>query len=122
MTVSETLFSCSRCANINILDVIGVRWNPLIVLDSYEGKCPFKKFSPSAEGISSDMLTDRLYRPENAGVIDLFPYHRQPLCHCYKLIAKGEDLLAVLHSIVVWGKKYILGTVIQSQQPPLIQY
>ncbi len=121
MTDSEALYSRSRCPVTNVLDIIGDRWSLLIIRDIYLGKRTFKEFSQSPEGISTNILANRLSRLEEEGIIRRLPYNTQPLRYCYELTTKGEDLLPVLQEIVVWGKKYIPGIKIQSQQPPMVQ-
>ena len=72
----------------------------------FHGKRNYGEFLASDEGISTNILADRLQRLERDGVIDkeADPENRQrPV---YRLTQKGKDLLPVMLEITAWSGKY----------------
>jgi DNA-binding HxlR family transcriptional regulator len=93
----------SPCPIACTLDLIGDRWTLLVVRDCLFGKSQFKEFRASPEGIATNILTDRLARLVDHGVLarDEAGYHLTP---------KGKSLLPILEFIKDWGLANIQGT------------
>jgi DNA-binding HxlR family transcriptional regulator len=90
------------------LEVVGDRWSLLIVRDlAFAGKRRFRELLQSDEGISSTVLSDRLARLVEAGVLTRHghPNHRQMAV--YSLTPMGVDLLDVVVSLGVWGRRHL---------------
>ena len=100
----------SACPIACTLDIIGDRWSMLLIRDLFLGKCRFKEFIDSAEGITPNILTDRLRRLENAGLIIRRRYSEHPPRDEYLLTAVGTDLRPVVLALVDWGLAHIPGT------------
>lgn len=101
----------SRCPITNTLDLIGDKWTLLIIRDMlYLGKKTFNEFLESPEGIATNILTERLKRLEDFGIIAKEPYSRSPLRYRYTLTHRGRDLKNVLTELVHWGNAHIEGT------------
>lgn len=88
------------------LDLIGDRWTLLVVRDLFKGKRRFSEFLASEEGIKTNILTDRLKRLEDAGLVERTPYQRHPPRFEYHLTRAGRDLSPVLTAIFAWGREY----------------
>lgn len=89
------------------LELFGDRWSLLIIRDlMFFGKRYYSEFLTSAEGISTNILADRLAMLEEAGIIrrSRDEAHRQKLI--YSLTEKGIDLLPVIIDIGLWSDKY----------------
>ena len=89
------------------LEVFGDRWSLLIVRDMmFAGKRHFRELLQSEEGISSNILTERLGTLVAHGVLSKTadPTHRQKAI--YSLTSMGIDLLPVVAQIGIWGRKH----------------
>lgn len=101
----------SCCALTNTLDIIGDKWTLLVVRDMlFAGKTQFSDFLESPEGISTNILAERLKRLEEYGLVQKTPYQKKPLRHAYSLTQKGLDLRPVMMEILKWGLNNIEGT------------
>jgi|KBSMisStaDraftv2_1062788.scaffolds.fasta_scaffold2130877_2 DNA-binding HxlR family transcriptional regulator len=103
-------FRRSACAVANTLEVIGDKWSLLVVRDLLHGKQTFGELLDSPERIPTNLLTDRLRRLEEAGIVQRSVYQERPVRHAYGLTPRGEELGEVLLALVKWGKKHIPGT------------
>lgn len=105
MTINENVRS--GCPVSLGLDIFGDRWTLLIVRDlMFSGKRHFREMLQSGEGISSNILADRLQMLLAQGVITRTkdPSHRQKVV--YSLTEKGIDLLPILMQISRWSYKH----------------
>ena len=108
---NETEFKRSSCALANILDILGDKWTILVVRDLYLGKKTYGEFQKSPEKIPTNILAERLKRLEASGIISKQSYQQRPVRYAYSLTEKGEALGPMLKEMVIWGNKYIPGTV-----------
>jgi len=89
------------------LDIFGDRWTLLIVRDlMFTGKRHFREMLCSEEGISSNILADRLQMLLAEGIVTRTEdaRHRQKVV--YSLTEKGIDLLPILMQISRWSSKH----------------
>ena len=100
----------SPCPIACVLDVIGDKWTLLIIRDLAFGKSLFKEFTASPEKIATNILTDRLNRLVEHGLVEKFPAPNQTGREAYRLTEKGNSLMPVLSSVAEWGLKHIRGT------------
>ncbi len=101
----------SACPIANMLDLVGDKWSLLIVRDILlNNKHRYNDFLASDEGITTNILADRLKRLEQYGIIDKTPYQHNPIRYDYHLTKKGHDLRPLIMEMVAWGLKYIPGT------------
>lgn len=106
----------SECALTNALDIIGDKWTLLVIRDMlFVGKSQFGDFLESPEGISTNILTDRLKRLEEYGLISKKPYQKKPVRHAYFLTEKGEGLRPIMMEIIAWGIKNIEGVYVPTE-------
>jgi len=93
------------------LDLLGDKWTLLVVRDLlFLGKRKFGELAASPEGIPTNILTDRLRRLEECGVLVKVPYLSRPQRYEYHLTERGMDLLPVLRAIIQWGHRHLPGT------------
>ena len=101
----------SECPITNTLDLIGDKWTLLIIRDIlFLKKKSFNEFLESPEGIATNILTERLKRLEDHGIIAKRPYRKGPSRYEYTLTQRGEDLQPLLMEMIRWGNTHIEGT------------
>ena len=102
--------SRSGCPIATTLDHIGDRWSLVIARDMVNGKRRFAEFAASPEGITTNILSDRLARMERQGLVEKVPYQSRPLRHEYLLTEKGRDLLPVMQAMCRWANRHVPDT------------
>jgi DNA-binding HxlR family transcriptional regulator len=99
----------SQCPVASALDLVGDKWSLVIVRDATVGKRRYGDFLGSPEGITTNILADRLKRLEQAGILRKRAYQTRPRRYEYLLTEKGADLLPVLQHLALWAHKHIPG-------------
>jgi DNA-binding HxlR family transcriptional regulator len=94
------------CPVARALSVIGDRWTLLIVRDCFLGKSRFEEFQKSL-GVTRHVLSDRLKRLAEQGVLERNAYSEKPLRYAYQLSEKGRDFAPALVGLKDWGKKHM---------------
>ena len=95
----------SECPITNTLDLIGDKWTLLVIRDMmFLKKKSFNEFLESREGIATNILTDRLKRLEENGIIEKRPYKKIPARYEYTLTRRGAGLRSVLIEMIEWGQ------------------
>ena len=97
----------SGCPIATTLDLVGDRWTLVIVRDMLTGKKRFGEFLGSPERITTNILTDRLVRMEQAGLVDKTAYQTRPPRFEYRLSKKGTALLPVVQEICRWANRFM---------------
>ena len=104
-----TDISRSGCPINLSLEVLGDKWSLLIIRDMMFGnRRHFRELlTKSEEGISSNILADRLKTLLDEGIItrEDDPTHKQK--GIYSLTEQGIELLPVLAQMAAWGYKYL---------------
>ncbi|MGC1466540.1 MAG: helix-turn-helix domain-containing protein [Pseudolabrys sp.] len=99
----------SGCPINLTLEVVGDKWSLLIIRDIIFGnRRHFRELlTRSEEGISSNILADRLKTLLQQGILTRAddPAHKQK--GVYSLTEKGIELLPVLAQMAGWGRKYL---------------
>ena len=87
--------------------MFGDRWSLLIVRDlMFNKKYEFKDFLAAKEGIATNVLSDRLRRLEQHGIITKATHPSDARRVDYRLSEKGLDLAPVLVEMVIWAAKH----------------
>ena len=97
----------STCPISTALELVGDRWTLLVIRDlMFAGKRHFREFQQSEEGISSNILADRLASLVGNGILSRRddPTHAQKAI--YSLTRKGLDLLPVVVAMSQWTQKH----------------
>ena len=101
----------STCPLTNTLDLIGDKWTLIVIRDMlFVGKKQFGDFLSSPESISTNILTDRLKRLEDYGLIEKRLYQDNPPRYEYFLTDTGFSLKPIIMDIADWGMTHIEGT------------
>ena len=100
----------SPCPVACTLDILGDRWTLLVVRDLVLGRSRFKDFAASPEGIPTNILSDRLQRLLDSGVVTQVSAAPGSKHLAYQLTEKGRALMPVLKSMRDWGLEWEKGT------------
>ncbi|MEM9540484.1 MAG: helix-turn-helix domain-containing protein [Cyanobacteria bacterium P01_E01_bin.42] len=107
----------STCPIASTLDLIGDRWTLLIVRDMiFFHKHRFEEFLDSPEGISTNVLANRLKLLEELELVTKQPYSNHSRRMSYHLTEKGESLRTLLKVMTRWGLKHLPDTEIPREE------
>ena len=104
----RTAFADWPCSLARSVDLLGDWWTPLVLRDAYYGVRRFEDFQRSL-GIGRNILTQRLNRLVDEGMLERRPYQDRPVRHEYILTDKGRDFFPVVAAIVRWGDRWLAG-------------
>jgi DNA-binding HxlR family transcriptional regulator len=97
----------SGCPVSIALDLFGDRWSLLIVRDiMVRGYRTFREFQHSGEGIATNILSDRLQRLHEGGIVASEAAGSDGRSLHYRLTPKGISLAPVLLEILLWGARH----------------
>lgn len=99
-TYDQITCSIARC-----LEVLGDRWTLLVVRNALVGMTRFDDFQRNL-GLAPNVLSDRLARLCQEGVLERVQYADRPVRHEYVPTAKGRELWSVLTAMLEWGDRY----------------
>jgi DNA-binding HxlR family transcriptional regulator len=89
------------------LDLFGDRWTLLVLRDVIlHGKTRFAEFQGSDEGIASNILSDRLRRLDEQGIVVTRKDPSDARQKIYGVTDKGRSLTPVLLEIAAWGASH----------------
>lgn len=88
------------------LEIIGDRWSMLVLREAFRGLRRFEEFRLDL-GIARPVLSDRLRKLVDAGVLDKVPYQQHPLRHEYRLTPMGLELSPALVALMRWGDRWL---------------
>lgn len=107
----------SQCPVANGLDILGDRWTLLIIRDlMFTNRREFGHFLMSGEGISTNILTDRLDKLRCFGIINKQPHPEHGKKFIYDLTEQGLKLAPTIIELTLWS----LDTVKNASVPPKI--
>lgn len=100
----------STCSIARTLEIVGDKWTLLIVRDlMWHGKHTFLALQEGAERIPTNILSERLKRLVEWGLVRRDAYQQRPVRYAYHLTDKGKSLEPVLLQIMAWGHKRLGG-------------
>lgn len=101
----------SECPITNTLELIGDKWTLLVIRDMlFLNKKTFNEFLSSPEKIATNILTERLKRLEDYGLVTKTAYGNAPHRYQYILTPHGKALRPVLMELLRWGNSHLEGT------------
>lgn len=96
-----------ECKLLDIWDVLGRKWSLLILKNlSIRKSVRFNELKRMLKGISSTVLSDRLYELEKEGLVSKKIYQEIPLRVEYNLTSKTKDLEPILKNLDKWCEKW----------------
>ncbi len=98
----------SPCPIANALDVIGDKWTLLVIRDiMLMGKHEYGEFLEGPEGISTNILAERLKRLTCMGITAVIPHPTNKTRKFYYLTSAGKDLLPLVTEMILWGGAHV---------------
>jgi DNA-binding HxlR family transcriptional regulator len=95
-----------ECSIAMTLELVGERWSLLAIRELSHGVRRFDQIA-SNTGASRDILTTRLRKLEQGGVIERRPYSDRPVRYEYHLTPAGNELNDVLLTLLKWGDRHL---------------
>ena len=93
------------CSVARTLEHIGERWTFMVLRDAFYGVRRFDDFQASL-GVARNILTKRLTKLVDAGIMRKEAYQEHPPRYEYRLTEKGRDLVPILTFLLAWGDKW----------------
>lgn len=106
MPEPRTYESQNFCPVARTLDVVGDRWTMLLLRDLSWGRRKFSALEASLRGISANLLSDRLKKLEQSGMVEQVAYSAHPPRFEYKLTSKGKAFVPVLVAMRKYGEEW----------------
>lgn len=98
----------SECPLAHVLDLIGDRWTAIVLRDLlYFDRRTFGELLESGEGISSNILSNRLKRLTEFGLVEKRAYQHKPTRYRYEPTPAAIAFVPVLNSLIAWGMEHI---------------
>ena len=88
------------------LAAVGDRWTLLVVEALLDAPHRFGELESVVEGIAPNILTQRLRRLEQDGLVVAHPYSERPRRFVYELTEGGRELAGVLRLLSAWGARH----------------
>src|ERR687887_128916 len=98
----QRTYDNQTCSIARTLELVGERWSLLLIRDALLGVRRFEQFQRSL-GVARNVLSDRLGRLVEAGILERVPYQERPERHEYRLTAMGRELAVPLLALLNWG-------------------
>lgn len=97
------------CSVAKALDVIGDRWNLLIVRELLlRGRCRYTDLFNGLPGIATNLLADRLRDLEEAGIVAREDAPPPIATTLFELTERGQELKPVVRELGKWGVSLML--------------
>ena len=100
-----------NCSIARTLEIMGERWTLLIIRDVFLGLRRFDQLQESL-GVARNVLTDRLNRLVEEGILERVQYSERPPRFEYRLTKTGRELNVALTALRQWGDAHL------SEKPP----
>lgn len=104
-----------NCSIARTLDVVGEWWTLLVIRDAFLGVRRFEDFQRRL-GVARNILTVRLQRLVEHGILERRRYQERPERFEYVLTQRGRDLYPVVTALREWGDRWTAG----EAGPPLV--
>ncbi|MFE9320646.1 winged helix-turn-helix transcriptional regulator [Nocardia sp. NPDC052278] len=102
----KSTFSDPACSVARTVELFGDSWTPLIMRDAIMGTRRFDEFQKSL-GIARNVLSNRLTRLVERGVMTKQLYQEHPPRREYILTDKGRDFFSVLIAMREWEARWL---------------
>jgi DNA-binding HxlR family transcriptional regulator len=107
-------YQSQNCSIARALEVVGDRWTMLVVRAAFEGVRRFDDFTDHL-GMARNVLTDRLNRLCEEGILRKHRYQERPDRYEYRLTRKGVELWPAMMALMLWGDRHYA-----TDGPPMI--
>lgn len=100
----------SRCSIARSLEILGDKWTLLVIRDlMWHGKHTFQDLQGSEEKIPTNLLSQRLKRLMEWGLVEREAYQERPVRYRYYLTDQAKELEKAMLQIMGWGHKNLGG-------------
>ncbi len=106
--MSRTRPGRNPCPIARTTDLMGDRWTPVIMREAFLGRRRFDEFQ-GALRVSRAVLTLRLKRLVDEGMLEKVAYQERPTRYEYRLTEKGRAFYDVLGAMWRWGSDWLWG-------------
>lgn len=96
-----------NCAIAKTLELVGERWFLIIIKELMKGPKKFQELRTTLTGLASNVLSARLKKMEEEGLVKREIYSQHPLRAAYELTQKGKDLETILLALGRWGIEHL---------------
>jgi len=96
-----------RCTIESIVDIIGKKWNLLIIWHLRDGCLRFTELQQRICNVNSKTITKHLRDLEGHAVITRRVYAEVPPRVEYALTGRGEALLPIIEAMLEWGGAHL---------------
>lgn len=103
--MKRTPYKQMNCSIASALEVVGEPWTLLIIRDAYLQVRRFEEFQRHLN-IARNILTARLRKLVEHGVLQRIQYQDRPRRFEYRLTDKGAALFPVIACLKEWGDKF----------------
>lgn len=104
--MKRTRFARWPCSIARTVDLLGDWWTPLVLREAFYGTTRFDGFE-SMLHIGRNVLTQRLNRLVDEGVLKRVAYQERPMRYEYLLTEKGRELFPIIAAINRWGDRWL---------------
>jgi DNA-binding HxlR family transcriptional regulator len=94
------------CSIAWALELVGDRWTMLVVREAFMGTRRFDDYQRNL-GCARNVLTDRLGRLVDEGIMRKVPYRERPPRYEYRLSRKGVELWPATMALMKWGDRHL---------------
>jgi DNA-binding HxlR family transcriptional regulator len=105
-TVLNSDYEGQICSIAKTLELIGERWTLLVIRDVFNGNRRFGEMQRSL-GVARNVLTNRLQRLVDHGILERRLYRERPARHEYFLTEKGLDLWPTMVAMLEFGDRHL---------------
>ncbi len=106
----ENKVSCSnyRCEIELTLEILSGKWKALLIWNLHlHHVIRYNEFRRLIPSITQKMLTQQLKELEKYGIVSRKVYPSVPPMVEYTLTSVGQELIPIMESMDLWGKKYV---------------
>jgi DNA-binding HxlR family transcriptional regulator len=114
--VRRTRFDDWPCPIARTTDLIGDWWTPLVMREAFLGRRRFEEFQTALDAPRA-VLTARLKRLCDEGMLERVEYQTNPPRYEYRLTRKGGEFWGVLAAMWRWGSDWLWP---DGDGPPLV--
>jgi DNA-binding HxlR family transcriptional regulator len=104
--MDRAVFDAWQCSVARTAGLVGDPWTLLILRDAHYGLRRFEEFHTSL-GLSRNILSERLNRLAERGLLSKVVYQEHPVRAEYHLTSSGDEFFAVLVAMVNWGDRWL---------------
>ena len=104
--MSKNNLDSLNCSVATALELIGEGWTILILREAFFGSRRFEDFQKHL-GIARNILTTRLNKLCDKGILERAPIKQGAKRHEYKLTPMGRDLHTILIVLTQWGDRWL---------------